>query len=77
MSEKEAEVYFGKHKGKQLCDVPRGYLRWAVDNIDPVPLPKDTRGLTLEQINHMEERMRNFLSLAETELLNRDQDDAQ
>lgn len=75
MSEGGAETvfWFGKHKEKELSEVPSGYLRWMIDNFDPVPLPKDTRGLSLEEVKAMEDRMRTFLSTAEDELLNRDQ----
>jgi len=30
----EREIYFGKHKGKKLVDVPKDYLRWTLDNVD-------------------------------------------
>ena len=75
MSEGGAETvfWFGKHDKKELSEVPSGYLRWMVDNFDPKPLPKDTRGMTFEEVKAMEDRMRTFLSTAEDELLNRDQ----
>ena len=69
----ETVFWFGKYKDKDLSEAPSGYLRWMVDNFDPVPLPKDTRGMSLEEISTMEQRMRTFLSTAEDELLNRDQ----
>jgi hypothetical protein len=29
----ETVLYFGKHKGKKLADIPVDYLEWCVDNI--------------------------------------------
>ncbi len=72
-SKSETVFWFGKHEGKELSEAPGGYLSWMIKNFDPVPLPKDTRGLTIEQIKAMEDRMRNFLSAAEDELNQRDQ----
>lgn len=71
---KETKFWFGKHDGKDLSEVPAGYLRWMVANFDPVPLPKDTRGMTLEEVKAMEDRMRTFLSTAKDELLNREKE---
>jgi len=68
----ETEFWFGKHEGKELSEVPSGYLRWMVDNFDPVPLPKDTKGMSLEEVKAMEDRMRTFLFAAEDELHERD-----
>jgi len=75
VSESETVFWFGKHKDKDLSEVPAGYLRWMVDNFDPVPLPKDTRGLSVEEVQAMEDRMRTFLFAAEDELHERDSDD--
>lgn len=74
MTDKEQEnvFWFGKHEGKMLSEAPAGYLRWMVENFDPVPLPKDTRGLTIEEVKAMENRMRDFLRAAEDELQERD-----
>jgi len=74
----DTTVYFGKHKGKELSQVPAGYLRWAVENMDPVPLPKyrfheDGTPMTVEEVKAMEERMRNWLSAAEDELNEREE----
>jgi uncharacterized protein (DUF3820 family) len=69
----ESIFWFGKYKDKDLSEVPRGYLRWMVDNFDPVPLPKDTRGLSLEEVTAMENRMRDFLKTAESVLSERDE----
>lgn len=71
------KVHFGKHKGQELGDVPSGYLRWCVGNLDPVPLPKyrfkedGITPLTVEEVAAMEESMRAFLSAAEDELMDR------
>ena len=78
MSDTDTLVYFGKHNGKQLRDVPGGYLRWMVDNLDPVPLPKyrfheDGKAMTIEEVDAMTVRMRNFISQAEDEILSRDE----
>ena len=71
----ETVFWFGKWKGRDLTEVPGGYLRWCVDNFDPVPLPKDTRGLSAEEIKAMEDRMRSFLKAAENELDRREHHD--
>ncbi len=69
----EIVCHFGKHEGVRMGEIPTGYLRWAVEKIDPVPLPehrKNENGTpkTSEAIKEMEEDMRNFLSAAEDEL---------
>lgn len=69
----ETEAWFGKHKGKELSEIPGGYLRWMVENFDPKPMPKDTRGMTREEVKAMEDRMRTFISAAEDELKNREE----
>jgi len=71
------QCHFGKHSGKDLSEIPSGYLKWAVETIDPVPLPKyrfddDGKPLSVEDVKQMEYRMRDFLSAAEDELLNRE-----
>lgn len=66
MTEKTA--WFGKHKDKELSEIPSGYLSWMVANFDPVPLRKDIIGKTEEEAKAMEMRMRNFLSAAVDEL---------
>lgn len=73
-SNTETVAWFGKHKGKDLSEIPAGYLRWMVENFDPKPLPKDTRGLSIEEIQAMEDRMRTFMSAAEDELLRREEE---
>ena len=75
--EQETVFWFGKHKGKDLSEVPGGYLRWMVENLDPKPLPKDTRGMSREEVRAMEDRMRDFLSAAEDELKDREERDAE
>ncbi len=70
--ETENVFWFGKHEGKMLSEAPGGYLRWMVENFDPVPLPKDTRGLSIEEIKAVEDRMRTFLSAAADELERRE-----
>lgn len=70
--------HFGKHKGLALRDIPSGYLKWCVENISPAPAPKyrfkedGVTPLSDEELERMEVNMRNFLSSAEDELLNRD-----
>lgn len=78
MSE-EMICHFGKHEGERMGDIPSGYLRWTIENIDPVPLPKyrkneDGTAKSIEEVNQMEEDMRSFLSAAEDELKRRDED---
>lgn len=62
------EIWFGRHKGKELREIPSGYLRWMVENFDPKPVRKDTRGLTRKEIQAMEDRMRNLIRSAAKEL---------
>lgn len=64
--------WFGKHEGKELSEVQGGYLVWMVKNFDPVPLPKDTKGMTREEVKAMEDRMRTFLNAAANELERRE-----
>ena len=71
--------HFGKHEGEDLVDIPSGYLRWAIKNIDPVPLPKyrkdaDGNPLSKEEVKEMEDNMRTFLFAAEDELARREKD---
>ena len=74
------QCHFGKHKDKELSDIPSGYLKWAVGNIDdPRPAPKyrfredGVTPLTKAEVDKLEEQMRDFLAAAEAELLNREQ----
>ena len=71
----ETVAWFGKHKGKELSEIPGGYLKWMVENFDPVPLPKDTKGMTKEEAQAMEDRMRFFLKAAQDELDRREHHD--
>lgn len=71
--EKETVFWFGKHKDKDISEVPAGYLRWMVQNFDPVPLPKDTKGMSVDEVKAMEDRMRDFLSAAEDEVNSREE----
>ena len=64
MSESETQIWFGKHNGKEIKDVPGGYLRWLV-TVDPAPRPEDAEGKTPEEIKAMTDRMRNLLSEVE------------
>jgi hypothetical protein len=34
----DVRLTFGKHKGRRVADVPRGYLRWLLANV-ALPLP--------------------------------------
>jgi uncharacterized protein (DUF3820 family) len=74
MSEEDGKIFwFGKHKDKHLSEVPAGYLRWMVENFDPVPLPKDTKGMTIEEVKGMEDKMRDFLNEALKEVNSREE----
>ncbi len=74
----ETICHFGKHKDKPLSEIPSGYLKWAVETIDSVPLPKyrfkedGVTPMSVEDVEQATEAMRNFISAAEDELLNRD-----
>jgi hypothetical protein len=37
------KFYFGKYKGKEFKDVPKDYLRWALENIKQVNLQNKIR----------------------------------
>lgn len=74
MSEENEKVFwFGKHEGKHLSEVPAGYLRWMTENFDPKPLPKDTQGMTAEEVQAMEDRMIAFLGEARDEVNSREE----
>lgn len=72
------KCHFGKHKGKEVSDIESGYLRWAVENVEPT-LPQKYRNnadgspMTAEQVRKYEEQTRDFLSEAEDELLRREE----
>lgn len=75
----ELICHFGKHKNKKLSEIPQGYLNWAVNNInDPRPAAKyqfeedGKTPLSKEAVDKLEQQMRDWLSAAEDELLNRD-----
>ena len=65
------KAWFGKHRDKELSEIPSGYLLWMTEEFDPVPIHKDTRGRSAEEIQAMEDRMRNFLRAAGEELIRR------
>lgn len=72
-SNSETVAWFGKHKGKDLTEIPSGYLVWMVENMDP-RLPakfqkhEDGTPMTSEEVDAAEDRMRNFISAAEDEI---------
>ena len=73
----ELVCHFGKHRGTKLSDIETGYLRWAIKNIDPVPLMKfrkneDGSMKTVEEVKKMEDDMRTFLNAAEDEIAERE-----
>ena len=65
------KIWFGTHKGKELGEIPSGYLLWMVKHFDPVPFWKDKVGKTADEIQAMEDRMRNLLCAAVEELIGR------
>ena len=65
------KIWFGKNIGKDLADIPSGYLLWMVENFDPIPFWKDTRGKTADEIQVMEDRTRDLLCAAVVELIER------
>ena len=67
------KAWFGKHKGKELTEIPSGYLEWMVQNFDPVPIWKDVVGKSAEEAQALEDRMHNFLLAASKELTKRDE----
>lgn len=79
-SNSETTAWFGKHKGKDLSEIPTGYLVWMVENMDPTLLPKyrfheDKTPMTREEVDAAEERMRNFISAGEDEIERRQHHD--
>ena len=65
------KIWFGKHEGKELREIPSGYLQWMIDEWDPVPFWKDTRGKSADEVDAMEDRMRSLLRAAGEELVER------
>ena len=55
---------FGKHKGEEIKDIPSDYLQWIVEGLDPEPLPRLRRGLTLEGGNKMRDESKELISEA-------------
>jgi len=64
---------FGKHKGVEISEIPSDYLQWIVEGLDPEPLPRLKRGLSIEHIKKMRDENKDLISEAENELLNREQ----
>lgn len=72
------KLFFGKHNGQELSEIPSGYLRWVVEKLDPVPLPQyrfheDGTAMTVEEVKDLEERYRGIISAAEDELIKREE----
>lgn len=72
----ETVVWFGKNKGKEIAEISSGYLRWMVEKMDPVPIPKyqfheDGRPMTREEVEALTERYRNIIDAASDELVER------
>lgn len=65
------KIWFGTHNGKKLTEIPSGYLRWMVENFDPVPMWRDTLRKSPEEVQVMEDRMRDLLRVAAEELRQR------
>lgn len=65
------KIWFGTHEGKELSEIPSGYLQWMVDEWDPVPFWKHTRGKSADEVKAMEDRMRNLIRAAAAELVDR------
>ena len=40
---------FGRHEGQQVHEIPRGYLRWALANLDLSPELRQAMELGLEK----------------------------
>lgn len=79
---KDTVAWFGKHKGKDLTEIPTGYLVWMVENMDPGLPPKyrfhedeDRTPMTDEEVKEREDRMRTFMSAAEDEIERRQHHD--
>ena len=66
-------IGFGKHEGKEITEIPSDYLQFIVEKMDPEPLPGMKRGKTIEEIGAVRERLKDLISAAEDELLNREQ----
>ena len=65
------KIWFGTHIGKRLPEIPSGYLRWMVENFDPVPMWRDTIRKSPEEVQAMEDRMHDLLRAAAEELSQR------
>ena len=69
------EIWFGKHKGKQVEDLPTDYLRWLADGFDPVVEVKHVgrnapKGFAID----LYQRRRELIEVATDELVSRDDD---
>ena len=65
-------IWFGKHKDKEVSDIPTGYLVWMVEEMEPEPYPSTLRGMTQDQRKFAREQMRDLIFAAEDELAERD-----
>lgn len=65
------EIWFGKHEGKQVSEIPTGYLRWLVEEFDPSPHPRELRGAPRGFDKHLMEQKRDLVAAAEDELIER------
>ena len=69
---KPEKPWFGKHKGKELSEVPSGYLRWMTETFpEIVPGWREVYGRSPEEREAIEGRWRDFLQAAEHELKKR------
>lgn len=67
------KIWFGKHDDKEIVQIPSDYLQFIVEQMDAEPLPAVKRGKTLEEVALLREQMKDLISEAEDELLNREQ----
>ena len=64
---------YGSASMREITEIPSDYLQFIVEKMDPEPLPGMKRGKTLEEIGAVRERLKDLISAAEDELLNREQ----
>lgn len=65
------QIEFGCHKGKDISEIPTGYLKWLVNDFDIEPAARDLRGMPRGYKDFVREQRRDLVAAAEEELIQR------
>lgn len=65
------KLWFGKHLGKDLCDIPTGYLRWLATDFEVTPDARQLRGSDSRYRAFLQDKNRDLKAAAIDELANR------